>query len=187
MIVGVLREVKSDEYRVGLLPVGAELLVRDGHTVLVEKDAGEESGFENDRYLAVGAKIVETAVINVRSLAEPLGESFLLCETGPDTGVFSGWVPVSGHQDATGVVFFEPLKARVKEWWSAQPEFSYRVNGIENAGSLHPDDSLTFVASSSNAAPVRKSLSRRKRPAECSTRKMSGRSVVPRRSAGVST
>ena len=61
MIVGVLREVKSDEYRVGLLPVGAELLVRDGHTVLVETGAGGESGFENDRYLAAGAKIVETA------------------------------------------------------------------------------------------------------------------------------
>lgn len=61
MIVGVLREVKSDEYRVGLLPVGAELLVRDGHTVLVETAAGEGSGFENDRYLAAGAKIVETA------------------------------------------------------------------------------------------------------------------------------
>jgi alanine dehydrogenase len=45
MIVGVLREVKSDEYRVGLLPVGAELLVRDGHTVLVETVAGYGSGF----------------------------------------------------------------------------------------------------------------------------------------------
>jgi len=61
MIVGVLREVKSDEYRVGLLPVGAELLVRDGHTVLVEAAAGEGSGFEDDRYLAAGAKVVATA------------------------------------------------------------------------------------------------------------------------------
>ena len=61
MKVGVLREVKSDEYRVGLLPVGAELLVRDGHTVFVETAAGEGTGFENDQYLAVGAKIVETA------------------------------------------------------------------------------------------------------------------------------
>jgi len=61
MIVGVPREVKSDEYRVGLLPVGAELLVRDGHTVLVETVAGEETGFGNDRYLAAGAKIVDTA------------------------------------------------------------------------------------------------------------------------------
>ena len=61
MLVGVLREVKSDEYRVGLLPVGAELLLRDGHTVLVERAAGEGSGFQNDQYLAAGAKIVDTA------------------------------------------------------------------------------------------------------------------------------
>ena len=47
MIVGVPREVKSDEYRVGLLPVGAELLVRDGHSVLVETCGGEGSGFED--------------------------------------------------------------------------------------------------------------------------------------------
>ncbi|MDH5566819.1 MAG: alanine dehydrogenase, partial [Myxococcales bacterium] len=60
MIVGVPREVKQDEYRVGLLPVGAELLVRDGHTVLVEVGAGEGSGFEDGRYLAAGAKMVQT-------------------------------------------------------------------------------------------------------------------------------
>ena len=71
MIVGVLREVKSDEYRVGLLPVGVELLVRDGHTVLMETSAGEGSGFQNDQYLAAGAKIVETA-------EEAWGESELI-------------------------------------------------------------------------------------------------------------
>jgi alanine dehydrogenase len=58
MIVGVPREVKQDEYRVGLLPVGVELLVRDGHTVLVEASGGEGSGFEDDRYVAAGAKVI---------------------------------------------------------------------------------------------------------------------------------
>ena len=61
MIVGVPREVKKDEYRVGLLPVGAELLTRDGHTVLIEKEAGLSSGFPDDRYESVGAQIVGTA------------------------------------------------------------------------------------------------------------------------------
>ncbi len=61
MIVGVPREVKSDEYRIGLRPVGAELLKRDGHTVLVEKHAGEGSGYTDDQYVAAGAKIVDTA------------------------------------------------------------------------------------------------------------------------------
>jgi alanine dehydrogenase len=61
MIIGVPKEVKADEYRVALLPVGAELLSKDGHTVLMEHDAGLASGFENDSYTAAGAAIVDTA------------------------------------------------------------------------------------------------------------------------------
>ncbi|MEN6574711.1 MAG: alanine dehydrogenase [Phycisphaerales bacterium] len=61
MIIGVPKEIKQDEYRVGLLPVGAELLTRDGHTVLLEKEAGIDSGFDDRQYTSVGAKTVETA------------------------------------------------------------------------------------------------------------------------------
>jgi alanine dehydrogenase len=61
MIVGVVRETKSDEYRVGLLPVGAELLTQDGHTVLVERGAGVDSGFEDEAYARAGVTLVETA------------------------------------------------------------------------------------------------------------------------------
>jgi len=61
MIIGVPKEIKTDEYRVGLLPVGAELLDRDGHTVLVEKEAGLGSGFSDRQYSAAGAEIVQTA------------------------------------------------------------------------------------------------------------------------------
>jgi alanine dehydrogenase len=57
MIIGVPKEVKKDEYRVALLPVGAELLTKDGHTVLVEKEAGLSSGFDDRRYAQVGAQI----------------------------------------------------------------------------------------------------------------------------------
>jgi alanine dehydrogenase len=58
MIVGVPTEVKTDEFRVGLRPVGAEMLVRDGHRVLVQSGAGLGSGFEDERYEAAGATIV---------------------------------------------------------------------------------------------------------------------------------
>jgi len=57
MIVGIPREIKADEYRVALLPVGAELLARDGHTVLVERGAGQGSGFDDADYAAAGATI----------------------------------------------------------------------------------------------------------------------------------
>lgn len=60
MIVGVPSEVKPDEYRVGMRPVGAEVLVREGHTVLVQAGAGVGSGFADEQYAAAGATIVKS-------------------------------------------------------------------------------------------------------------------------------
>ncbi|MHC4330046.1 MAG: alanine dehydrogenase [Planctomycetota bacterium] len=60
MIIGVPKEIKTDEYRVGMLAVGAELLGRDGHTVLIEQGAGVGSGFADEQYSCVGAEVVET-------------------------------------------------------------------------------------------------------------------------------
>jgi len=61
MRIGIPSEVKSNEFRVALRPVGAELLVQDGHEVLFQKGAGRGSGFEDQEYVAAGAKIVEDA------------------------------------------------------------------------------------------------------------------------------
>ena len=61
MIIGVPREIKQDEYRVALIPFGAEALTRAGHTVLVERAAGQGSGIPDELYEENGAKIVDTA------------------------------------------------------------------------------------------------------------------------------
>lgn len=61
MIIGVPKEIKKDEHRVALLPVGAEILTKRGHTVLVEKGAGLGSGITDAEYRAAGAKIVAGA------------------------------------------------------------------------------------------------------------------------------
>ena len=61
MVVGVLKEIKPFENRVALLPVGVELFRRNGHTVLVESQAGEPSGFSDEAYAEAGAEIVQTA------------------------------------------------------------------------------------------------------------------------------
>ena len=55
MKVGVVKEIKADEYRVALTPAGARELVLRGHDVLVETGAGEGSSFPDDVYRAVGA------------------------------------------------------------------------------------------------------------------------------------
>lgn len=60
MIVGILKEIKAEENRVSMTPAGVEVMSQNGHTVLVEKDAGSKSGFEDTAYLEVGAEIVST-------------------------------------------------------------------------------------------------------------------------------
>ena len=61
MIIGVPKELKKDEYRVGLLPVGAEELTRAKHQVLVQTGAGSGSGLSDDDYLRHGAEMVASA------------------------------------------------------------------------------------------------------------------------------
>ncbi|MCH8335610.1 MAG: alanine dehydrogenase, partial [Proteobacteria bacterium] len=61
MRVGVPREIKTLEYRVGMVPAGVRELVHDGHEVLVETDAGTGIGMTDADYAAAGAKVVSTA------------------------------------------------------------------------------------------------------------------------------
>ena len=59
MVIGVPKEVKKEEYRVSITPPGVEELRRHGHSVYVEKDAGEGSGFSDAEYLAAAAQITD--------------------------------------------------------------------------------------------------------------------------------
>ncbi|MBW2369689.1 MAG: alanine dehydrogenase [Deltaproteobacteria bacterium] len=60
MIVGVLKEIKAEENRVSMTPAGVEVMGQNGHTVLVEKSAGNGSGFEDSAYVEAGGEIVDT-------------------------------------------------------------------------------------------------------------------------------
>ncbi len=57
MVIGVPKETKNNEYRVGIVPSGVEELVRDGHQVLVETGAGAGSGITDDEFRAAGASV----------------------------------------------------------------------------------------------------------------------------------
>ena len=61
MIIGVPKEIKSQENIIGLTPDSVKTLVSEGHKVLVENNGGFEAGFENDQYINAGAKIVNKA------------------------------------------------------------------------------------------------------------------------------
>jgi len=61
MIIGVLKEIKTEEYRVGAPPMAVDMLVKAGHQVLVQTTAGEGSGFCDEEYINAGATILNTA------------------------------------------------------------------------------------------------------------------------------
>jgi len=88
MIIGVPREVKEDEYRVAMLPVGVEELVSRGHRVVMQANAGIGSGLADHDYLAAGAEMVSTGadvfaqaelIVKVK---EPLPEEWSLIRAG---------------------------------------------------------------------------------------------------------
>lgn len=87
MIIGVPKEIKVDEFRVGLTPMGAYELVRGGHAVLVESSAGVGSGFPDDEYRKNGAEICEKETVFERAelvvkVKEPVRVEFHLFRKG---------------------------------------------------------------------------------------------------------
>ena len=61
MKIGVPKEIKPQEHRIGLTPDSVKTLISEGHEVLVENNGGFEAGFENEQYTSVGAKIIDKA------------------------------------------------------------------------------------------------------------------------------
>lgn len=61
MKIGLPKEIKDNEYRVGLTPAGVQALAHAGHTVYVQKTAGEGSGFTDDQYVKAGGQLLDTA------------------------------------------------------------------------------------------------------------------------------
>ena len=64
MIIGVPREIKVCEYRVGLTPSAAMALVEQGHKVLVEKGAGQGSGISDEEFSRSGAQIIDQKALS---------------------------------------------------------------------------------------------------------------------------
>ena len=87
MIIGVPKETKTEEFRVGLTPVGARELVIGGHTVLVETDAGAGSGFPDNIYHKAGAETVSRETVFSRAelivkVKEPVSSEYSLLRDG---------------------------------------------------------------------------------------------------------
>jgi alanine dehydrogenase len=83
MVVGLAKEIKPDEYRVGLTPASSKEYLQNGHQVVVERGAGDGSGFPDDAYRSVGCEIAERSEVFERAemivkVKEPLPQEFEL-------------------------------------------------------------------------------------------------------------
>jgi alanine dehydrogenase len=92
MLIGVPKEIKTNENRIALVPAGAEALVRAGHQVMVERGGGVGSGFTDEQYTAVGATIHEVEEVWARAemimkVKEPIPVEY--ARTRPDQLLFT--------------------------------------------------------------------------------------------------
>ena len=88
MIIGVPKEIKNNENRVGMTPSGVAELVKRGHTVYIQHTAGENSGFPDEAYIAAGAQILPTmeetyaAAQMIVKVKEPIAPEYKLIRKG---------------------------------------------------------------------------------------------------------
>lgn len=88
MVIGVPKEIKNNENRVGMTPAGVAELVKRGHTVYVQQTAGNNSGFADEDYVNVGAKLLPTieevyaAAEMVVKVKEPIAPEYKLIRRG---------------------------------------------------------------------------------------------------------
>ena len=87
MIIGIPKEIKNNEFRVGMTPSGVNSFIRSGHTVYVQKGAGLGSGFSDNLYSKVGAQIFDSIeevyaksglIVNTTSLVKMISWKYKL-------------------------------------------------------------------------------------------------------------
>ena len=88
MKIGIPKEIKNNESRVGMTPAGVAELIRHGHHVVVQHAAGENSGFSDEKYAKVGAEILPDieSVYNeaemIIKVKEPIEKEYKLIKKG---------------------------------------------------------------------------------------------------------
>ncbi len=107
MIVGVLKEIKAEENRVSLSPGGVEVMRQNGHSVLVEINAGSASGFGNTLYKAAGAEIVKSSkgifqkAEMIMRVKEPQSSEFELIKKDQ---IYFAYLHLAASQDVTRAI-----------------------------------------------------------------------------------
>jgi alanine dehydrogenase len=149
MIIGIPKEIKTNENRVSLVPVGAQTLCKNGHTVLVEANAGVGSGFDDKSYRDAGAEIVATpAEIFSRAdmimkVKEPLPSEYKLIRKGQI--VFTYFHFASSRELTDGMIKAQCVAIAYETVQRADGSLPLLIPMSEVAGRMAPQEGAKYL------------------------------------------
>lgn len=140
MIIGIPKEIKKQEYRVGITPIGVKELKGEGHTVLVETRAGEGSGFSDNEYLNADADIVDKQVVFEKSdlivkVKEPLPPEYEMLKDGQAIFTF---LHLAANRELTEALLKKKITALAYETLRKDETLPLLVPMSEIAGRMAP-------------------------------------------------
>lgn len=147
VIIGVPKEIKEYEYRIGITPQGVRELKKDGHRIIVENRAGEGSGFSDEDYLKAGAEISDKArLFNYSELIikvkEPLPSEYDLLKNGQ--AIFT-YLHLAPNPELTNVLLKKNISAFAYETLDDGGELLLLKPMSEIAGRMAPIMAAYFL------------------------------------------
>jgi len=149
MIIGVPKEIKTNENRVSLLPVGVQTLKQQGHNVLVETRAGVGSGFDDETYRSAGAEIVATPqdvysrAEMIMKVKEPLASEYGLIRKGQI--VFTYFHFASGKELTEAMMKSHCIAIAYETVQKADGSLPLLVPMSEVAGRMAPQEGAKYL------------------------------------------
>lgn len=156
MIIGIPKEIKEYEYRVGITPEGVSELKKDGHRIIVERRAGEGSGFSDEDYLKAGAEISDKkSLFNdselIVKVKEPLPSEYDLLQDGQ--AVFT-YLHLAPNPELTNVLIKKNIAAFAYETLEEEGELLLLKPMSEIAGRMAPVMAAYFLQKFNGGAGV---------------------------------
>jgi alanine dehydrogenase len=157
MKIGVPKEIKTKEYRVGVIPSGVELLVQSGHVVYVQENAGEKSGFSNDAYkkagaiIAKGAKEIFDTCEMIVKVKEPQAQEYDLLKPGQ---ILFTYLHLAPNKELTEILQEKQVAAIAYETVQKDRRLPLLDPMSQIAGRVAPMVASTFLAIHNNGMGV---------------------------------
>lgn len=149
MIIGVPKEIKNNENRVALTPGGAELLKHNGHTVIVETNAGTGSGFSNEEYIKAGAEIIGTAAEvyakaeMIMKVKEPIAPEYGLIREGQL--LFTYFHYAASRELTEAMIKAKPVTIAYETVQKADGSLPLLIPMSEVAGRMAPQEGAKYL------------------------------------------